>query len=52
MATCTECHGTKQCPRCNGSGKLITLGGLGPNEKCPKCGGSGTCPKCHGSGKQ
>jgi len=52
MATCNECRGTKQCPRCKGSGEEITLGGLGHNKRCPKCDGRGVCPRCNGSGKQ
>jgi len=50
MADCKGCNNTGKCPRCKGTGKEISMGGLSSN-KCPKCGGSGNCTVCDGKGR-
>ncbi len=52
--TCYYClgHGIATCPKCQGSGVLISDNALGGNEyqTCDRCDGEGTetCPICHG----
>lgn len=61
--TCGTCEGTgekpgsarKTCPKCKGSGKGRSLGGL-LGAPCDQCGGTGqvsaeACPTCHGRGR-
>ncbi len=63
---CTECdglggHGSKKCPDCGGSGRVIieqrSLFGIFQSETtCSKCSGTGhifesTCKKCRGKGR-
>jgi len=64
--TCDECdglggHGSKKCPDCGGSGRVIieqrSLFGVFQSETvCSRCNGTGhtfdsTCKKCHGKGR-
>lgn len=38
--SCTYCHGSGSCSRCNGLGEI----------KCSRCSGRGICPTCNGTG--
>ena len=44
--------GKSELKEIKGNGKLIVLGGIGPNTDCDKCKNEydGKCPRCKGSG--
>jgi len=46
---CAECHGDKNCSKCNGTGINTHLNEDEP--KCRNCSGTGVCPTCEGTGR-
>lgn len=50
--TCTACHGSGDCSKCGGDGKIWSSASDKENRNCTKCNGSGRCQTCGGSGKR
>ena len=53
---CPSCHGSGECSRCDGRGRLSAerLSGMGAaaSRTCPGCHGSGRCPDCNGGTRE
>ena len=43
---CPECHGTKKCRKCNGTGFVYPQGKMWEYQTCDSCGGTGICHTC------
>ena len=50
---CVPCHGSGNCPKCNGKGYTVYRSRNDHGKaRCDRCGGSGKCPYCHGTGRK
>lgn len=51
---CRRCNGTNVCPKCNGSGNIISESEPYKGQKvpCPLCFGGGDCKLCRGKKKK